>query len=432
MAEAIISRRGFKTGGSSSANKITQVFTSNQTFYAPKAINNSFEVRVFGGGGGCSLMYQNTRPGSNNSGTTRINGYSASGGGGGWMNNGIVSLSEGQAVIITIGDGGKSQINNFQGITGGTTSFGGYLSANGGSGAYRHTDGTGIYTYEEMFGGEGGSGGGCCFNNGKITSGGDGYQFGGGGTGPDRGNKGGWDGISHKAGNGGIWGGGGGFAVWLSILNAGLSTQSTDTQMYITMPNDFSYYLDHSIGGIYGGNGGVSFDQNSFNNVNYNGRNGTNTIGLLNNSELEGEGLGSKGSINSNRGFYFGATGAGGGYGGCGGIGGSSTGRWNYHHYLADQKTNYFYILPGGGGGYGANGGNGNSSVFAGGGGGGYIGKGGDGWGSNSWSNFRSFGGGGGGYGKGADKSAAGFGGGGSVYQPGGSGICIVQYYSDI
>lgn len=148
MPEAIISRRGSK--GSGGGELRTDLIQTNQTWTVPSGIKGNLSVRIFGGGGGCC-------------------------GGGGWMNNGEIALNAGSSVSITIGAGGKN-INS-----GGTTSFGSYLSANGGGAGNGYR------------GGNGGSGGGW---------GGTGFQFGGGGGSIYIG--------STSGGNGGMWGGGGG------------------------------------------------------------------------------------------------------------------------------------------------------------------------------------------------------------------------------
>ena len=144
MAEAIISRRGSNQSGPK-VNKVlrTETITGNTNWTVPISVNNEFSVRIFGGGG-------------------------VSPGGGGWMNNGEFTLTPNDTIQITIGRGGNWQ-NRYQ-HTGGTSSFGTYLSAVGG---------------DELNGGSGGGGGGI------------GYQFGGGGG-------------SYNGGRGGIWGGGGG------------------------------------------------------------------------------------------------------------------------------------------------------------------------------------------------------------------------------
>ena len=167
----------------------TELITENTNYTIPNHVGNIY-VRIFGGGGGGS----STRSYFDSNGLHNI----ALGGGGGWTNNGEFNISDGNIVYITIGSGGLAK------SSGGTTSFGSYLSANGGSGG--GSTGGGIY------GGDGGSGGGYSDPDeiSRISSGrkggGTGYQFGGGGIYAVN------EAISRYAagGNGGPWGGGGG------------------------------------------------------------------------------------------------------------------------------------------------------------------------------------------------------------------------------
>ena len=304
---------GYYTGGtisaretSSSATLHTDIITKNQTYFVPNHIG-SLDVRVFGGGGG--------------------GGYRA-GGGGGWMDNGNITLSNGASVHITIGSGGMA-INGGQGTSGGTTSFGPYLSAAGGGGA-------------DQYGGDGGSGGGGSIRGGK------GYQFGGGGS---------YDG---KGGDGGPYGGGGG--VW-AVASGGGSGGTYGGGGGVSRNK-------YGIGGTYGGNGG---------NVTVNPENGTNT--MSNSSVLSDcRGYGKAGNTNTGGGGGFGGnggsrTGGGGGYGGNGGAnggGGGGYGKGADGGVLCGGGGGWFSSggsYYGGGGGYG-NGGDGTNSPGLGGGGG--------------------------------------------------------------
>lgn len=147
MSEAIIAKRYSKSsssGGSGTepSHLVTEVIVENTNWTVPSGINgNKVSVRLFGGGGG---------------------GGSKAGGGGGWMNNGDITVQEGQIISIRIGKGGTSSRSS-----GGTTSFGTYLSASGGSAP------------NSTHAGSGGSGGGSSITN---INGGKGYQFGGGGV----------------------------------------------------------------------------------------------------------------------------------------------------------------------------------------------------------------------------------------------------------
>ena len=346
----------YPSGGGNPLEKyelVTEFIEENCTFKAPYGVlNNRYDVRIFGGGGG-----------ANTSGN-----YSC-GGGGGWMNNAILTLNEGENVDIIIGLGGNP------GKTGGTTSFGSYLSANGGTHAK---------TSGNKWGGNGGAGGGARCNQSSdsgSTYGGIGYQFGGGGAY----GKGG-SGANCIGGNGGKWGGGGG---------------SYDSGAY-------SGTHSPGIGGEFGGNGGYYMNYQRYSFPEY----GTNTIGIEN-GYLAGAGLPGpyiyvKASGNTVN-YSNGNAGGGGGYGGNGGA-------WRESE-------------AGGGGGYGAKGGHGNGTGCGGGGCYGRFGKGGNG--SND-SGFISSGGGA--YDPGGDYyTVPRFGGGGggrnNETRTGFNGVCIIQYY---
>ena len=276
MGKAIITSRsgGIAVNNGSSAELQTEIFKANDTFIVPKARNQQFSVRIFGGGGGG--YGSGGRSGSG--GTT----YPVSvGGGGGWMNNAVLTINQGEFVFITIGKGGKGSTRTTEATNGGTSSFGKYLYALGGTAA--------SYTR----GGFGGSGGG--FESNSIHwsgDGGTGYQFGGGG--------GGGDGYGY-GGNGGKWGGGGG-------------------GKHSTNQSDFPH------GGCLYGNSQNMNEITGYSGLGGNGyariRNGnsvTNGINTIGNSEvpetLQGPGLAGE--------MY---TGGGGGYGGCGGNNGGGGG----------------------------------------------------------------------------------------------------------
>ena len=136
MAEAIISRRAKYLSNSSSSNLITEIITKSLSYTIPNH-NGNISIRIFGGGGG---------------------GRNSGAGGGGWMNNAELDIENSTIVNITIGAGGSGT------TSGGTTSFGTYLSANGGTVRDGGNGGnSGIY-------GVGGGGGGY----GKGADGGDG------------------------------------------------------------------------------------------------------------------------------------------------------------------------------------------------------------------------------------------------------------------
>ncbi len=356
-----------------------EIFMGDGTFTVPEGIT-SVAVRIFGGGG--------------KGGTST---YCKGGGGGGHMAYGVLDVTPGQQIPVTIGMGGGQSGNSSS--TGGTSSFGTLLSAAGGNdGAIRN----GI-----RIAGEGGTGGG----GGWCSAGGNGTYGGGGGAGsPYSGDR----STILPGGNGGTYGGGGGGQG--CYLN--LRGYNTERESYVKSPSS------GGTGGTYGGNGGAGGTGTVISNssgtvyAGMAGHAGTNTTEM----ELEFTGTGAGGSAYSSTSVsseYYNGTGhngkgggGGGGYGGLGGKGGDA--------------VNAAGGGGGGGGGYGGKGGDGGRG---GGGGGGYGGKGGD----ASPTSSSGCGGGGGGYGLqgngGSDSSpggiAAGGGGDGGL---GGNGICIVTY----
>ena len=366
MADAIISGRGSGGSGGSGGKTVLkqELITSNTEWTVPNVINNTVEVRIFGGGGG--------------GGHYDARGYEYGGGGGGGnMNHAILDIMvPGARIPISIGEGGRcANMGIGDGSNGGTTSFGGYLSATGGGG------GKGI----NSSGGNGGTGGG----GGYMGNGGNGFYGGGGGGG-----------CNNNGGTGGTYGGGGGGGYGNSgvIKKGGLK-------------------------GTYGGNGGNSgwynifYDESDWANA-QNGENGINTSTYNNLSKdsnghyINGYGIGGK--TNNSYAFYMGG-GGGGGYGGNGGN--TDTG---------------FYGGGGGGGGYGGNGGSARLNNCGGGGGGGYGDNGKDGVSLNK-NTLYGCGGGGGGY-----RGGYGAGGNGIynlslIYKTnafnGNAGCCILWYY---
>ena len=365
---------GYYTGGTIRAVNAappatlkTETFVSTTDWVVPNH-TGKISVRIFGAGGG---------------------GGSGGGGGGGWMNNGDLTIANGTSVHITIGSRGRGNAGTSSladGGTGGPSSFGIWLSANGGRGG-RSTGG-----------GDGSSGGGSS----SSLPGGNGYQFGGGG-GSQQSYSGG--------GNGGMWGGGGGGSI-------AYNSYAGNGGMYGGGGGGGNpAFKTSGIGGAFGGNGGYVYNWNT----NRAAENGTNT---MSNSSVPANcrGWGRRGTSGNNPG--------GGGFGGnggnsmtnarCGGGGGGYGGNGGNANCYSDGSGSG----GGGGGGYGkgADGGNG---YRGGGGGGGYFARGGHG--DSIWGG----GGGGGSYGNGGNGNAVGTsGGGGGEGKDGGDGICIVQYYA--
>ncbi|HQT63921.1 MAG: hypothetical protein B7Z75_03935 [Acidocella sp. 20-57-95] len=168
-----------------------QVFTSTGTFTVPNGVT-SVRVRVLGGG--ASSGYHSTMPG-------------AGGGAGGEAYGIINNLTPGQAIAVTVGAGGAALTSPGVGNSGGTSSFGTFMSATGGVGG---SGGTAVEF--SLSGGAGGIGTGGQVNRGGsygsdsivvACRGGD-----GGGPGNGRGSSGPTPGLS-ATGYGGGGGGGG-------------------------------------------------------------------------------------------------------------------------------------------------------------------------------------------------------------------------------
>jgi hypothetical protein len=144
------------------------VFTSSGYFVVPSSVTSVF-VRLIGGGGG--------------GGGCSATGQGGGGGGAGGYAEGIVAVQPGQVVPITVGAGGGG-VSSGSAAWGGTSSFGPYMSATGGSGGA--TIGVGAMG-GNGYGGDVSSAGGCGMDgyaNGFVfpAIGGAG-AFGGGGRG---------------------------------------------------------------------------------------------------------------------------------------------------------------------------------------------------------------------------------------------------------
>lgn len=104
-------RPGFGSG--------VQSFTSNDTFVVPQGVHQ-VEVEVWGGGAG-TFASVSGRP-------------SGGGAGGGYARKRVVGLTPGQSIPVVIGAGGSGGIVGGGGPSaGGTSSFGSFVSATGGS-----------------------------------------------------------------------------------------------------------------------------------------------------------------------------------------------------------------------------------------------------------------------------------------------------------
>lgn len=125
-----------------------QIFTSSGTFTVPGGVT-SVRVLCVGGGGGGASGHQG-------------------GGGSGYVSANTVSVTPGQTITVTVGQGGTGaqqvvSTNTIIGITpGGASSFGSLVTANGGQ----------VVTQVNQTGNDGGSGGGGSCNSG--SNGGDG------------------------------------------------------------------------------------------------------------------------------------------------------------------------------------------------------------------------------------------------------------------
>lgn len=132
----------------------SELFSETTTWTVPSGIVGNVRVIVYGGGGSGAPMSYNGGGG---------------GGAGGEKNEWTGFLAAGSSHSVVAGKGGAS-VNAIPGNAGGSSAFGGLLSANGGGGAGHSGSG--------FSGGNGGSGGG---SGGTTLEGGTGSQFGRGG-----------------------------------------------------------------------------------------------------------------------------------------------------------------------------------------------------------------------------------------------------------
>lgn len=117
---------------------VRDIITENEIWVAPDAKDQEFDVTVWGGGGAGSIA-------------TFDEPVTGAGGGSGYMKTGTFTIPSGESVDITIGEGGKgcsgtsmnSFTNAYVGQDGGSTTFGRYLSAEGGRGGNHDIGGVG-------------------------------------------------------------------------------------------------------------------------------------------------------------------------------------------------------------------------------------------------------------------------------------------------
>jgi len=100
-----------------------QSFTASGNFVVPAGVTQ-VEVEVWGGGAGSYASVSGTPSGSSSGG----------GSGGGYARKRITGLTPGQSIVVVVGSGGNyGTIGGGSATSGGTSSFGAYLSATGGS-----------------------------------------------------------------------------------------------------------------------------------------------------------------------------------------------------------------------------------------------------------------------------------------------------------
>jgi hypothetical protein len=100
-------------GGSSGGGH--QLFTASGTFIVPSGVNKVWVICVGGAGSGGGMHSS-----AKEAGTT------------GFSTMGSIVVTPGSSIAVTVGQGGAGTVNN--GISGGESSFGSYLSAAGGYG----------------------------------------------------------------------------------------------------------------------------------------------------------------------------------------------------------------------------------------------------------------------------------------------------------
>lgn len=304
----------------------TEIITENMTWTVPE-VDGTVKVRLFGGGAGGS--------GGKTGGVSITMYYTGEGGGGGHMAVRDLSLKYGDKIPITIGKGGTAGVNTSEasssriGGTGGTTSFGTYLSVQGGSGVNGGTGGGGgtVYTY---------------------TRGGN-ASYGGGGSGV-RVVSGTWGEFYGSGGNGGTYGGGGAGGSDSTPGGTGRNGTFTASNQYA---GGYSANATSSRAGAGQNTTGLKLDFTGEGKAGSDGGGG----GYGGNGNAGGGGYGADGGTRSGSG-YRGGGGGGGGYGGNGGNGdvngGGGGGGYGLQGHGADATHTAGYAA-GGCGGNGAN-----------------------------------------------------------------------------
>lgn len=198
----------------------TEVIKESTGWTVPD-VDGPVNVRIFGGGAGGQAEK-----------TTFFNFFffdGGCGGGGGHMATKDITLTRGKNVLITIGKGGAKGAGNGNGESGsagGTSSFGTYISANGGQCPNGGSGGGGGQVYSNggtaSYGGAGGSKG-YKGSNGIAAAGGKGL---GGDYGSDAGGGGGGYGGNGGDGSNGGGGGGGGYGLNGNGSSAGTNNKA--------------------------------------------------------------------------------------------------------------------------------------------------------------------------------------------------------------
>lgn len=221
----------------------TEIFTQDGFFRVPDGVT-SLRVMCYGGGGA--------------GGVGNSSGYTGGGGGGGYYAEETITVTPGEVIPVTIGVGGGGHYGNPYQTTvvlnGGATSFGTYLSADGGEAGFAASS-----SYDSK-GGSGGSGGGGGYTNysDEYANGGTGYQFGGGGGGSCNSK------YTQTAAPGGSMGGAGG--ANMSDGANGIDTTNMDVpfpglglggKSHKSMGGGGTSVTGSGGGGGFGGNGGT-------------------------------------------------------------------------------------------------------------------------------------------------------------------------------